>query len=199
MKLIKKAIFRIYRILVGKAGIYGDIGIRNKYTKGVFIAESAKIGSHNYFGPHSMINNGVIGNYCSIGPAVKVGQGNHSKEYITTYQRISSELINHSLNTQPSFIGSDVWCGANVVVLQGVKIGDGAIIGANSVVTKDIPDCAIAAGVPAKVINYRFSPEKIKIIKNSKWFENGIDEAKDIIRELEKQFNNPVSIKGKDE
>ena len=185
MKLIKKALFRLYRIFSGKAGVYGKIGKSNKFTKGIFISESAEIGNHNYFGPYSMMNNAIIGNYCSIAPGVKIGQGNHSKDYITSYQKISGDLINHSLNSTPSILGNDVWCGANVVIMQGVRIGDGAIIGANAVVTKDIPDYAIAVGIPAKVINYRFPPEKIKIIKDSKWFDKDINRAKSIIKELE--------------
>jgi acetyltransferase-like isoleucine patch superfamily enzyme len=53
-------------------------------------------------------------------------------------------------------IGNDVWIGTKVIIMGGVKIGDGAIIGAGSIVTKDIPDSAIAVGVPAKVIKNRF-------------------------------------------
>jgi virginiamycin A acetyltransferase len=188
MKILKKILFRVYRILVGKLGVYGTIGVGNRFTKGVFVEEAAKIGNNNYFGPYSMINNGVIGNYCSIGPGVKVGQGNHSLSYITTYQKISSNLIGYSLKTRPALIGNDVWCGANVVIMQGVKIGDGAVIGANAVVTKDIPDYGIAVGIPAKVIKYRFSPAEISAIKSSNWFDYDMDKARDTIRGLEKQI-----------
>ncbi|WP_246579215.1 CatB-related O-acetyltransferase [Alkaliphilus flagellatus] len=187
MNLFFKVIFRISRILTGKLGVYGKIGKNNKYTKGVFISEDATIGNNNYIGPYSMLNNTIIGNYCSIGPGVKIGQGNHSYDYITTYQKISGELIRHSLNTSPAIIGNDVWLGANVVILQGVKIGDGAVIGANAVVTYDIPDYAIAVGVPAKVIKYRFCPETIEIIKGSNWFDNDISEAKKVVKILEEQ------------
>ncbi|WP_053074966.1 CatB-related O-acetyltransferase [Ornithinibacillus californiensis] len=188
MRLIKKIAHRLFRILTFKKGVYGSIGKRNKFTKGVFITEGAIVGSNNYIGPYSMINNAVIGNYCSLGPNVKLGQGDHSLEFITTYQKISGELIGHSLNSSPSKIGNDVWCGANVVVLQGVNIGDGAVIGANAVVTKDIPDYAIAVGIPARVIKYRFPKEKIEIIKNSNWFHNDIEQAKKMIQNLERQL-----------
>ena len=186
VKILKKALFRMFRIITGKKGVYGEIGHNNRFTRGVFVVEDAKIGNYNYFGPYSMINNATIGNYCSIAPNVKIGQGIHSMNYVTTYQKLSSELIGHSLNKEPAIIGSDVWCGANVVIMQGVKIGDGAIIGANAVVTHDIPDYAIAVGLPAKVIKYRFSEELIEIIKNSKWFNNDLDEARQIIKSLEK-------------
>lgn len=185
MSKIKKVTFRLIRILMGKWGIYGVVGKGNKYARGSALYEDGTIGNYNYIGPFSMINNAIIGNYCSIGPGVKIGQGNHSKDYITTYQRISGDLIGHSLNTSPAIVGNDVWCGANVVILQGVKVGDGAVIGANAVVTHDIPDYAIAIGVPAKVINYRFSPDKIEIINKSKWYDYNIDGAKKIIKTLE--------------
>jgi virginiamycin A acetyltransferase len=192
MKIIYKAIFRIFRILTGKPGVYGKIGRHNCYAKGIFISEDAKVGKYNYIGPYSMLNNAVIGNYCSIGPCVKIGQANHSKDYITSYQKLSGELIGHSLNSFPSIIGNDVWCGANAVILQGVKIGDGAVIGANAVVTHDVPDYAIAVGVPAKVINYRFSEELIQVIKKSNWFDCDLNEAKKVIKSLEnhlKEYN----------
>lgn len=189
MKLLSKAIFRIIRILTGKLGVYGKIGEGNKFTKCVFVSEEATIGNNNYIGPYSMLNNAIIGNYCSIGPGVKIGQGNHSKEYITTYQKISGELAGHSLSTSPAVIGSDVWCGANVVILQGVRIGDGAVIGANAVVSHDIPDYSIAVGIPAKVIKYRFSQEIIEVIKNSKWFDYDLDKAKKVIKSLEEYIS----------
>ena len=188
MKLIKKVMFRISRILTGNIGIYGKVGKNNKYTKGVFVSEDAKVGNNNYIGPYSMLNNTTVGNYCSIGPGVKIGQGNHSNNYITTCQKISGDLIGHSLNTTQATIGNDVWCGANVVILQGVKIGDGAIIGANAVVTNDIPDYAIAVGVPAKVVKYRFKTTTITAIKYSNWFNYDIDKAKRIIKSLENEL-----------
>ncbi len=198
MKLIQKVVFRLFRIFTGRRSIYGKLGRYNRFTKGVFIEESAIIGNNNYFGPYTMINNAIIKNYCSIGPGVKIGQGDHSKDYITTYQKISAKLINHSLNTSPAIIGNDVWCGANVVIMQGVTIGDGAIIGANAVVTRDIPDYAIAVGIPAKVTRYRFSPEIIRIIKNSKWFDNDIIEAEKTIKTLEEECFCSQGISDKD-
>lgn len=90
----------------------------------------------------------VIGSYTLIGPNVQIQDSNHSmkRNNLIKYQRASIE---------PITIGNDVWIGAGAKVLAGVTIGDGAVIGANAVVTRDIPDFAIAVGCPAKVIRYR--------------------------------------------
>ena len=80
-------------------------------------------------------------------------------------------------------VGNDVWIGANVIILPSVKnIGDGVIIGAGSVVTKDIPDFAIAVGNPAKIIKYRLSEETKKIIKMNKIYELNKEEFKKQIK-----------------
>lgn len=184
MQIFKKILFRTFRSFVGKKGVYGKLGKSNKFTKGVFIADYASIGNNNYFGPYTMINNAIIGNYCSFAPGVKIGQGEHSLNFITTCQKISKEIIEHSLNISPSIIGNDVWCGANVVILQGIKIGNGVVIGANAVVTHDIPDYAIAVGVPAKVIKYRFDSDIIMEIQQSEWWNYDIKNAKEIIKTI---------------
>lgn len=90
----------------------------------------------------------TIGSYTLIGPNAQIQDSNHSmkRNNLIKYQRASIELIT---------IGNDVWIGAGAKVLAGVPIGDGAVIGANAVVTRDIPDFAIAVGCPAKVIRYR--------------------------------------------
>jgi hypothetical protein len=68
-------------------------------------------------------------------------------------------------------IGNDVWIGARAMILPSVKIGNGAIIAAGAVVTKDVPDCAVVGGVPAKIIKYRFSAEEIAILNEVCWWD----------------------------
>ena len=72
-------------------------------------------------------------------------------------------------------IGNDVWIGDNVLILEGVRIGNGAVIATGSVVTKDIPDYAVAAGVPAQVKKYRFSEEEIAFLNKIRWWDREID------------------------
>jgi|SRR5699024_7047105 len=177
MRLLNKILIRVKRIIIFKKGIYGKIGRKNKFTKGVFLSGGGSVGNYNYIGPYCMINNAVIGNYCSLGPNVKLGQAEHSKDFWTTSQIISKRMINHSLNKSKTVIGNDVWLAANVVVLQGVKIGDGAIVGANAVVTKNLPPYSIAVGVPAKVIKYRFDIDEIQKIEKSNWYNYDLKKA----------------------
>ena len=70
----------------------------------------------------------------------------------------------------PMTVGSDVWVGSNAILCTGISIGNGAVIGANSVVTKDVDPFSVVAGNPARVIRYRFSQDVIKRIEASKWW-----------------------------
>ena len=89
-----------------------------------------------------------IGDNVQIGPKTVIWGRDHGIS--------KGELIRNQPHVKkPIVIGNDVWIGANVTVLKGVNIGDGAVIGAGSIVTKDIPEYAIAVGNPAKVIRYR--------------------------------------------
>lgn len=79
-------------------------------------------------------------------------------------------FINYA-HTTPAEIGNDVWIGQNAVIMDGVKIGDGAIVAAGAVVTKDVAPYAIVGGVPAKLIKYRFDEATIKDLLRLKWWE----------------------------
>ena len=97
--------------------------------------------------------------------------------------------LEESLHTT---IGNDVFIGANVTVLDGVNISDGAVIGAGAVVTKDIPPYAIALGIPAKVVKYRFDEAIIKSLLEKQWW-NGTEED---LRKVERNFWDVESFLG---
>jgi len=97
----------------------------------------------------------------------------HPINYLSTHlmiNKFSDELV-FDTQVKKVEIGNDVWIGCNVVVMPGVKIGDGAIVGSSAVVTKDIPPFAIAVGVPAHVIRYRFEEDMIERLLSIKWWE----------------------------
>ena len=110
-----------------------------------------KIGSNTYINRHSFFDATmtiVVGEKCGIGPGCYITDHDHGLD--PTLAPLDQELI-----SQPTVIGDRVWIGANVTILKGVTVGDDAVIGAGSVVTKDIPAFAIAVGNPAKVLRIK--------------------------------------------
>lgn len=185
MNRVKKAIHRLFKIVIGKKGIYGKTGHGNKYMKNVFLDEKSEIGNFNYFGENVHINNTKIGNYCSIASNVVIGPGNHDIENVSTCVRIMEKAgIKVNLLKNKTIIENDVWIGTNVVILQGVKVENGAVIAAGAVVTKNVPSYCVVGGVPARKIKYRFDNIKIKKIVESRWFEKDIEEARVIVKDL---------------
>lgn len=101
-----------------------------------------------------------IGNYCAIGPGVQFLLGaEHKMNTITMYpfKEKNFGFANEALSKGDIIIGDDVWFGTNALICSGVKIGQGAVIAAGSIVTKDVEPYAIVGGNPAKLIKYRFS------------------------------------------
>lgn len=151
----------------------------------VIILDNVRIGVGTSINTNTRIDSAVIGNYCSIGSDCHIGGGQHDITAMSTSQLLPqlSNKISHSNEhpwLQPPVIGHDVWLAAKVIVLQGVTIGNGAVIGAGSVVTKDIPPYAIAVGNPAKVIKYRFSSEKIAQLSELSWWDKKPDDIETI-------------------
>ena len=96
----------------------------------------------------------------------------HFPQIKIEYERLKWE----EFNPKKTKIGNDVWIGRNVIKLNGASIGNGAVIGAGSVVTKDIPDYAVAVGNPARVIKYRFTQEQIEKLNDIKWWDWSLEE-----------------------
>ncbi len=144
------------------------------------------IGDHTYIGFNCIITQSVIGRYCSIANNVSIDIGEHRINRVSTSSIFYKDPFK-TLTQGECIIGSDVWIGSNAVIRRGVKIGNGAIIGANSFVNKDVKDFEIVGGTPAKFIRKRFDDETIKLINNSNWWNLNIEEAKLKISDLEQK------------
>ena len=123
----------------------------------------------------------IIGRFCAIARGIEfiMNGANHRMNSATTYpfnimgggwETFAPELKDLPFKGD-TVVGNDVWIGQHVTVLPGVHIGDGAIIGANSVVAKDIPPYCIAAGDPCRIIRKRFDDELIQYLLTLKWWD----------------------------
>jgi len=150
------------------------------------------MGYASYVGERSFIRNTSIGKYSCLGPEVLTASGTHPTEFVSIHPAFYStkKQSGFTFAQEDSFaeyqyidpekkisvtVGNDVWIGTRATLLEHISIGDGAIVAAGSVVTKDVPPYAIVGGVPAKIIRYRFSPEEIEKLLKIKWWNK--DEA----------------------
>lgn len=150
------------------------------------IINKSEIGSYSYLGKDCLVQNTSIGKFCSIANDVLIGLGNHPLDLLSTsplfyrlHNPLQIKLIKEDLDIieyRSITIGNDVWIGTRSIIMDGVSIGHGAVVAANSVVTKDIPPFAIVGGVPAKIIKYRFEEKKIAEVIESKWWEKELQE-----------------------
>lgn len=154
------------------------------YPVNIFKIDNVKVGRKSY-GPlevYSWDNENeklIIGSFCSIAKNVKfILGGNHNYLKLTTYP-IQLEYSNTKIPGEtkgPIIIESDVWIGYGATILSGLTIGQGAVIGAMSVVTKNVYPYTIVAGNPAKIINYRFNEDIINELLSLNIFEKITDE-----------------------
>lgn len=145
----------------------------------------------------------TIGRYCSFGRNVYVLTRNHPYTWPSHhpffFNRVAEIVDKDACDSRiPTEIGSDVWMGNSSIVIPSVRsIGHGAIVGAGSVVTKDVPPYAIVAGNPARIIKYRFSTAIVDRLLESAWWEKSIDELCQYIELFQhpvtgELFNHPV-------
>ena len=127
----------------------------------------------------------VIGKFCQIAAGVEfvMNGANHQMNAVTTfpfYTLEGWEMDPPAPEDMPlkgdTVIGNDVWIGQNAVIMPGVRVGDGAIIGTNSVVASDVDPYAIVVGNPARVLRKRFDDELIGLLLAFRWWDRGIEE-----------------------
>ncbi len=143
-----------------------------------------------------------IGSFCSIADEVVIfGGGEHNPDWVTTYplqiafggSRAGQD--GHPATKGKTTIGHDVWIGYGATILSGISIGNGAVVGARSVVTKDVAPYSIVAGNPAKFIRFRFDPERIDYLQELCWWDWSVEKIKNNMDILCSKFKNiPLEI-----
>lgn len=155
----------------------------NSLNRNNLISDSS-IGFATYTGHNTTIKNSMIGRFCCLSWGLSIGGKNHNYHAVTSYPEYHFNRILNGKSPiieskfDDSIIGNDVWIGSNAVVLRGIKVGDGAVIGAGAVVTHDVPPYAIVAGAPAKIIKYRFSKDVIDALIDLKWWDFDLENIK---------------------
>ena len=146
-----------------------------------------KMDDYSYIGKSSILHNTTIGKFTSISDCCVIGLPGHPTNHLSTSPIftapfnalretwVKEKVYDAKMNVE---IGNDVWIGYGVMIPNNIKVGDGAIIAAGAVVTKDVPPYAIVGGVPAKIIKYRFGEDKVKRLMELKWGDRPYEEIK---------------------
>lgn len=171
---------------------YRNVSFRALVTSDSVISRKARInrhvkvfrsvvGSYSYISRRTSLVCASVGKFCSVAGSCMIGAGTHTTSNISTSpiftehkNAVGQSWIPTSTENPYSGkieIGNDVWIGARVMIVGNVRVGNGAVIAAGAVVTKDVPPYAVVGGIPAKVIKYRFEPQIIEILERLKWWD----------------------------
>jgi len=168
--------------------IVGDYTMYNDFVSDPRLFEKNNVLYH-YPVNHDRL---IIGRFCSIACGAKFlfASANHTMKSLSTYpfpiffEEWGLDIKNVASawdNKGDIVVGNDVWIGYEAVILSGVHIGDGAIIGARAVVTKDVPPYTVVGGVPAKEIKKRFDEETIQKLQQTQWWNWPIDKIRQFL------------------
>lgn len=139
---------------------------------------NSEIGNYSYIGEHSVVIETKIGNFCSIADGCIIGGPAHDYHLVSTSPVFTAgrNILRKNFSTikiteyKQTTIGNDVWIGSRCLIKAGVTVGNGAVIGMGSVITKDIGPYEIWAGNPAKLIKKRFDEHIISELLRSAWW-----------------------------
>lgn len=155
------------------------LGRKVHLKTGVSIGPDVEIGDYSYVNAYTEIASGTVGRFTSIASFCSIGLNSHPVDWVSTSPMLYSELQLGAGNRYRddrggSVIMNDVWIGTHAVIMRGVTVGNGAIVGAGAVVTKDVPPYAIVVGVPAVVLRFRFAPDVVQRLLAMEWWKNDL-------------------------
>lgn len=171
--------------IVGDQSIVIDSKIKSNVSinRLNFILRSS-IGKFTYTGRGTTILSATIGKFCSLSWFVSIGGRNHDFSHSANFPfykfemmldgsvgRDNKELQKRLSNQKSCEIGNDVWIATNAIILRDLKIGNGAVIGAGAIVTKDVEPYSIVVGSPAKTLKMRFEPKIINALECISWWD----------------------------
>jgi virginiamycin A acetyltransferase len=153
---------------------------RGRLEEGAHVARGSRIGAGTKIGAHTRINGPalikggapvVFGRYCAVGDALRVISSNHDTGRANLQEAVAKRCgLGDMLEYKAVNVGHNVWIGDCVTILAGVTVGDGAVIAAGAVLTKDVPAFSVVGGVPAKVIRMRFDEDVIARLAETAWW-----------------------------
>ena len=198
-KIIKSIYFQFQRVALAKKNVIIDSNVlffSTNFSTNIRIFKNTDV-SKSLIGSYSYVSNDCIlykvkmGSFSSVGPRVEIIYGTHPVQFISTNpvfystrNQCGTSFVKKNLypdfNLVPktgfsALIGNDVWIGYGAKIVEGITIGDGAIILAGAYVTKDVNPYSIVGGIPAKHIRFRFSEEERNMLLKFKWWEKDID------------------------
>jgi len=148
------------------------------YYAGYYHEEVFEKACVRYADPHEDSGNLIIGKYCQIASGVIFnigGNTRHRHDWISSYPFYDFypelDLKDSFVSFGDTIIGNDVWIGMQAIIMSGVRIGDGAVIGAGSIITKDVEPYSVVVGVPGKTVKKRFSDDEICALLEVKWWD----------------------------
>lgn len=151
-----------------------------------------KVGAYSYgpcIEPGKFPPGVTVGRYVSIAAGVRISRRNHPMDAMTTHPFFFNTrcgvVKEDAEDFAPLWIGHDAWIGDNALILPRCsRVGIGAVVGAGAVVTKDVPDFAIVAGNPARILRYRFDEDTRRAVLDSRWWELSIDELRPVANRM---------------
>lgn len=178
MNNIKYYLSKTFKKLRFSSIRYSSLASTSKIESGTSFVNSS-LGRHSFCGYDCDIFYTDIGNFTSIASGVILGGAEHpiswvgmSPVFYKGRDSIKKKFIEYDLPApKRTFVGNDVWIGRNAIVLSGVNIGDGAVVGAGAVVTRDVPSYAVVVGNPARIIKHRFEEETIENLIKTRWWD----------------------------